>query len=328
MGKKRGAGMSTIAATNAGNRETASKTFIGPDIVPGVLLGVGLGLVVGGILLHRRTDSAVPRGTGRGRGPRFHVAGRPGTQVHVHSEGTGPDTYVLIHGIGVSSRYFRPLAKELARTATVHNIELPGHGSTPKPRRTLSVPDYARAVWDALDELGADRPILVGHSMGCQIAVEMVNMRATAAPRLVLLGPTNYPPERGFWLQALRLGQDTLREPWRINAVVLSDYIFRCRPPWYFRTVPAMLSNHIENGMANVQVPVVVVRGIKDPIVPAAWTSALAHLAPQGSMAQIDDESHVMMYRSAAEVAALCRAPASHGSSRPGDARRKSGAAM
>lgn len=320
--------MSIIVARNAGNGGSTPKTFIRLEPIPSVLLGAVLGLIVGGILLHRRTDSGASRGTDRARGPGFRTAGRPGTQVHVHSSGTGPDTYVLIHGIGVSSRYFRPLARELARTATVHNIELPGHGSTPKPRRPLSVPDYARAVWGALDELGADRPILVGHSMGSQIAVEMANMRAAAAPRLVLMGPTNYPPERGFWLQTLRLGQDTLREPWRINAVVLSDYIFRCRPPWYLRTVPAMLSNHIENGIANVQVPVLVIRGTQDPIVPAAWSSALAHLAPCGSMAQIDGESHVMMYRSAAAVAALCRAPVSHFSARLGDTRRKSGAAI
>lgn len=237
----------------------------------------------------------------------LRVAGSPGALVHVRSSGTGPDTYVLIHGIGMSSRYFRPLAAELARTATVHTIDLPGHGSSPKPRRTLSVPDYARAVWAALKELEVKRPILVGHSMGSQIAVEMTNMRPAGALALVLLGPTNYPPERGFWAQCLRLGQDTLREPWRVNAVVLSDYAFRCGIPWYLRTVPAMLLNGIENSITNVRVPVLVIRGIHDPIVPVAWTSALARLAPQGTMAQVDGESHVMMYRSAAATAALCR---------------------
>lgn len=239
------------------------------------------------------------------------MAGRPGALVHVRSSGTGPDTYVLIHGIGVSSRYFLPLAAELAHTATVHNIDLPGHGSTPKPSRTLSVRDYAHAVWDALDDLGVRRPTLVGHSMGAQVAVEMANMRAAAAPAIVLLGPTNYAPERGFWRQSLRLGHDTLREPWKVNAIVFSDYAFRCGLPWYFRTVPMMLSNRIEDTIATVQVPVLVVRGTRDPIVPAAWISALAYLAPRGTMAQVEGESHVMMYRSAAAVAALCRGVAS-----------------
>lgn len=257
----------------------------------------------------RDPGSGAPRGTGTDSPgePRFRAAGRDGGRLHVYSSGSGPDTYVLIHGIGASSRYFRPLATELARTATVHSLELPGHGSTPKPRRPLSVPDYARAVWEALDELGVSQPVLVGHSMGSQVAVEMANMRPSAPEALVLLGPTNYPPERGFWRQCLRLGQDTLGEPWRINAIVFSDYGLRCGMSWYLKTVPAMLSNRIEDGIDKVQVPVLVVRGSGDPIVPAAWTAALARLAPQGTMAQVEGENHVAMYRSAATVAALCR---------------------
>ncbi len=70
----------------------------------------------------------------------------PGALVWVRSSGTSPDTFVLIHGIRVSSRYFRPLAAKPARTAAVRSIDLPAHGSSPKPRRTFSVPDYERAA--------------------------------------------------------------------------------------------------------------------------------------------------------------------------------------
>lgn len=222
---------------------------------------------------------AVPRGgTARRTGARAQLGNRPG---HLCLDSRNRGLVAL----------FPPLAAELAHTATVHNIDLPGHGSTPKPSRTLSVRDYAHAVWDALDDLGVRRPTLVGHSMGAQVAVEMANMRAAAAPAIVLLGPTNYAPERGFWRQSLRLGHDTLRRPWKVNAIVFSDYAFRCGLPWYFRTVPMMLSNRIEDTIATVQVPVLVVRGTRDPIVPAAWISALAYLAPRGTMAQVEGKA-------------------------------------
>lgn len=227
-------------------------------------------------------------------------------RVRVHSSGAGAETYVLIHGIGVSSRYFRTLAAELARTATVHAIDLPGHGRSPKPPRPLDVGGYAAAVWTALDELGVERPVLVGHSMGAQIAVEMAASGRDPAA-LVLLGPTNYPAERGFWRQALRLAQDSLHEPLPVNAIVFSDYLFRCGPVWYLKTVPAMLDNHIEDGIGQVRVPVVVVRGERDPIAPAAWTSAIAHLAAFGSMEQLAGEQHVLMHGAPAAVADLCR---------------------
>lgn len=240
----------------------------------------------------------------------FGTADDLGAAIRVHSSGSGCHTYVLIHGIGVSSRYFRPLATELARTATVHNVDLPGHGSAPKPKHLPTVPGFARAVWSALEKLGVQSPVLVGHSMGAQVAVEMAHQLPTAASKLVLLGPTNYPPERTGVLQGFRLGQDTLREPWRVNAVVFSDYILRCGPRWYFRTLPAMLGNRIEERITEVQIPVLVVRGKNDPIVPSAWAGSLAQLAPRGTLVEVEGESHVLMYRSARAVADLCRAAA------------------
>jgi pimeloyl-ACP methyl ester carboxylesterase len=42
-------------------------------------------------------------------------------------------TYVLLHGIGVSYRYFSRLHRELALTADVYTFDLPGLGDAPRP---------------------------------------------------------------------------------------------------------------------------------------------------------------------------------------------------
>src|SRR3982751_3353809 len=52
-------------------------------------------------------------------------------------------TFVLVHGIGVSSRYFQPLASELARRGRVFLVDLPGYGAAPNPRRDVSLADHA-----------------------------------------------------------------------------------------------------------------------------------------------------------------------------------------
>ncbi|GER23086.1 dihydrolipoamide acetyltransferase [Zafaria cholistanensis] len=229
-----------------------------------------------------------------------------GATVHIHTSGAGATTYVLIHGIGVSSRYFRPLGEELAREALVHNVDLPGHGRSPKPARPLSVPDYARVLWAALDRIGVEAPVLVGHSMGAQIAAEMA-LAGRQLAGVVLLGPTNYAAERGFWRQALRLGQDTLREPFAVNAVVFTDYAFRCGLPWYLKTTPAMLGHHIEDAVGGIGAPLLIGRGAKDPLVPRRWIEELAALRPGAETAEVAGEAHVLMMKSAPEVARLCR---------------------
>lgn len=225
--------------------------------------------------------------------------------VHVRSSGAGRHTFVLIHGIGVSRRYFRPLADALSRHARVHSVDLPGHGRSPKPRRGPSIEDHADAVWATLDRLGVERPILVGHSMGSQVAVEM-GRRDRKVGGVVVLAPTNVPGERKVWRQALRLGLDTLRETPRVNAIIFSDYLLRCGPLWYARSVPAMLENHIEEGIRDVEAPVLIVRGEHDPIVPRRWVEDLASRRPGTVVAEVPGEAHVMMFHSAERVADLC----------------------
>ena len=226
--------------------------------------------------------------------------------VRFETSGAGPETYVLVHGIGASSRYFRPLARELSRGAVVLNVDLPGHGSAPKPAHALSVPDYARVLWSALEKTGVENPVLVGHSMGAQVVVEMARTGRPVAG-VALLAPTNYAPERSLWRQALRLAQDTLREPPAVNAIVFADYNFRCGPSWYLKTSTAMLGHHIEDRIAGVAAPLVIARGARDPIVPRRWVSELADLRPGTRTFEVDGEAHVLMFRSAAEVAGLCR---------------------
>ena len=226
--------------------------------------------------------------------------------VHIHTSGAGAMTYVLIHGIGVSSRYFRPLADELSRDALVHSVDLPGHGRVPKPARPLSVPDYARVLWAALDRIGTEAPVLVGHSMGAQIAAEMA-LTGRLLAGVVLLGPANYAAERGFWRQALRLGQDSLREPPSVTAVVFTEYALRCGPSWYLKTTAAMLGHHIEDAIGGIQAPLLIGRGARDPLVPRRWVEELAALRPGAETAEVAGEAHALMMKSAPEVARLCR---------------------
>jgi pimeloyl-ACP methyl ester carboxylesterase len=227
-----------------------------------------------------------------------------GFEFGTETRGAGPDEFVLVHGIGMSPRYFEPLAQELAAAATVHALDLPGFGRTRRPHRSLPMAEFGRLSVQALRDLGGGTAIVVGHSMGCQVAVEMALADPSAVRALVLLGPTTNRRERSAWRQGLRLAQDTLREPPRVNWTVFSDYA-RCGPRWYFATVPHMVGHRLEQRLRLVQVPVLLLRGEHDPIAPRAWLAELA----EGSAAvpaEVPGEAHVLMYRSPQAVARHC----------------------
>ncbi|HXF03024.1 MAG TPA: alpha/beta fold hydrolase [Arthrobacter sp.] len=235
-----------------------------------------------------------------------------GCRLRVRTVGSGPAAFVLVHGIGVSARYFEPLAAELARHGTVRLVDLPGHGGLPKPKRALGLVDLARLVHGAMERLGIGPAVLVGHSMGCQVVTELALLHPGAVTAVVLLAPTSNRRERTAWKQGLRLFQDGFREPLASNAIVVTDYL-RCGPRWYLSLLPAMLGQKLEDRIARVRVPVRIVRGSRDPIVPLYWCQELAEALPGTTVDNIDGEGHVMMFRSPAPVAQLCLVPAGPG---------------
>ncbi|MFD1214193.1 alpha/beta fold hydrolase [Arthrobacter sp. GCM10027362] len=241
----------------------------------------------------------------------MHIGGRTrrlsvdGFEFGIETRGAGADEFALVHGIGMSPRYFDPLVRELAPSAKVHALHLPGFGRTRRPRRSLSMQDFGRLSAQALRGLGAGPAIVVGHSMGCQVAVEMALADPAAVRALVLLGPTTNRRERSAWRLGLRLAQDTLREPPGANWTVFSDYA-RCGPRWYFATVPHMIGHRLEERLPLVGVPVLLLRGEHDPIAPGSWLAELLAAGGSAAAAEVPGAPHVVMYRSPQTVARHC----------------------
>src|SRR5687767_4279109 len=98
------------------------------------------------------------------------------------------DTFVLVHGLGVSSRYMIPLAQVLAKQNAVYAPDLPGHGRSDRPPRVLNVRELASALCGWLDTVRVGRAVFVGNSMGAQILVELGDIAPERIKAAVLLG--------------------------------------------------------------------------------------------------------------------------------------------
>jgi pimeloyl-ACP methyl ester carboxylesterase len=219
----------------------------------------------------------------------------------------GRPAFVLVHGIGMSHRYYRPFTETLARDCHVLVPDLPGFGRSPRPARAPGVAEQADLVAALVESAGLVAPVLVGHSMGCQVVTEVLARHPGAGGAGVLIGPVVDEEARSPLRQAARLLRDGLHEPLRVNALITADYT-RCGPRWYAATLPHMLGYRTEERIRDTAAPVLVVRGVKDPIAPAGWVQRLAAAAPRGSWAEVPDAGHVAMYVEPDRVKALCLA--------------------
>jgi 2-hydroxy-6-oxonona-2,4-dienedioate hydrolase len=215
---------------------------------------------------------------------------------------------VLLHGIGVSSRYLRPLAGRLAASHTVYAPDLPGFGRSDRLRGGPTVARLSRLLEEWLDAVAPARPdVLVGNSFGCQLLVDLAARRPERVTRLVLLGPTVDRHARTFHQQAAALALDTAREPRGLLPVQAIDYLTHLAKagPWGFRE---MLRDAVEERLPRVTAPTLVVRGTRDPIARAAWCDEVVAALPRGELAEIPGAPHAVNYAAADAVAALVAA--------------------
>ncbi|MGW1409763.1 alpha/beta fold hydrolase [Streptomyces sp. NPDC002403] len=100
---------------------------------------------------------------------------------------------LLIHGSASSARSWNPMVPLLAGSHRVIRIDLLGHGRSAKPAdRSYAIPDQAHRVGVALDRLGVEHAVVVGHSSGGVVATALAERRPDLVTALALVntGPS------------------------------------------------------------------------------------------------------------------------------------------
>lgn len=106
-------------------------------------------------------------------------------KINYKQYGEGEDI-VLLHGWGQNIEMMKPLGDNLSSDHRITIIDLPGFGLSAEPDSVLSVFDYADVVYELLNDLKIDNPIIMGHSFGGRIAI--VYASKYKVNKLVLFG--------------------------------------------------------------------------------------------------------------------------------------------
>jgi len=116
------------------------------------------------------------------------------------SAGGGDEhTVVLVHGNSSSARTWAPLmAGDFGRRFRCIALDLPGHGDSEPARDAggYSLPGYAAALTGLLRELDVAHPVVVGWSLGGQIAMEAAPLLPHAAGFVVFGAPPVASPQQ------------------------------------------------------------------------------------------------------------------------------------
>lgn len=221
----------------------------------------------------------------------------PGAEVNYAEIGQG-EPILFVHGLAGCWRNWLENLPHFGRSHRAIALDLPGFGHSPMPSWSIEMPAYGRLIHDFCEKLGIDRvAALVGNSMGGFVATEAAIERPSRFERLVLvsaagisfaeaLGRRDEALIRMFeatiphlagphrtWLARPRGRRiafgNIVNYPNRIRPELLSEQIEpSIRSPGFSAAGRAMGGYDTRDRLPEIEVPTLIVWGLKDRIVP------------------------------------------------------------
>jgi pimeloyl-ACP methyl ester carboxylesterase len=123
---------------------------------------------------------------------RFEL-GRNNVYYEYYNHKTAKKTVVLLHGFLSSTFSYRQLIPLLIKDFNVISIDLPPFGKSGKTRDySYSHQNHANSIIRLLQHLGKENIIIIGHSMGGQVALNVCYQKPDMVEKAILLCSSGY----------------------------------------------------------------------------------------------------------------------------------------
>lgn len=231
----------------------------------------------------------------------------------------------FIHGLGGSSSYFTSLMTPLQQHATLHLMDLEGHGLSPtSASSTLSIASFAKDTADILDTAGVRAVTVVAHSLGCLVAVKLALDHPNLVKKLVLMGPPPSPlPEvsvtgtlarikavrkNGMWDVANMIVQTATAEETRVSnptavAAVRASLLGQ-DPEGYAKACGALVSAPAMD-FAQIKTPTLIFTGSEDKVSPPALCDKYANQISGSKVDTLDKVGHWHLFEASEKAVNL-----------------------
>jgi 3-oxoadipate enol-lactonase len=221
---------------------------------------------------------------------------------------------VFLHGIGGAARAWRGQVDAFSDRYRTMAWDMPGYGGS-APLKSVSIATLADALQDFLQQVGAARPVLVGHSIGGMIVQQLLANNPGIAGAVVLAQTSPaFGKADGDWQKTFidaRLGPldrgETMRtlapslvkdlvgdDPDPAGLELARDCMASVPEATYRAVMLALLGFDQREALKQIAVPTLVLSGSKDRNAPAPMMAKMATYIPSATYLEIQGAGHLV----------------------------------
>jgi pimeloyl-ACP methyl ester carboxylesterase len=243
--------------------------------------------------------------------PYLDVEGRKAFFVHRQPVPAGKLPFVFVHGAGGIHRHWLYQVRDLPRLSS-YALDLPGHGESNGPGCS-SVAAYADWLIGFLDAAGLSQAILVGHSMGGAIALQVALQHPDRVSGLGLVGT-------GARLRVAPALLEMLQQDFRCALPLVSEWAYgpdaspemvRQGQQQLTATAPEVVYNdflacdgfQVMDRLQEIAAPTVVLCGTQDRMTPVKYSTYLADNIRDAGLHLVERAGHMVMLENPEAIA-------------------------
>ena len=247
-----------------------------------------------------------------------------GRSVNVLDTGGSRPPLVFLHGWSSNWQIFLLNIAAFMETHRCLALDLPGFGASEMPAEPISINGYAKTVDAVCDQLGVETVSVVGNSMGGFIGAELALSYDTRVERLVLVSAAGLSTEHLAQTPAvvlarlvtagvpfaqrfesyvvrrprLRRGamQWVVRYPEKLSVPLTQELVLSFGKPGFVPALKALLEYSYRDRLAAMEMPVLIVWGRNDLLVPVGDAERYRRLIGDNARVEIfEDTGHAPM---------------------------------
>jgi 3-oxoadipate enol-lactonase len=226
----------------------------------------------------------------------------------------GKTPVVFLHGIGGAARAWRGQIAAFSDRYRTIAWDMPGYGGS-APLANVSIATLAGALQDFLQQIGAEKPILVGHSIGGMIVQQwLIKYPRTAAAVVLAQTSPAFGKAEGDWQKQFieaRLGpldrSETMKslaptlvkelvgdDPDADGMEVARDCMGSVPEASYRAMMLALLGFDRRKALGDIAIPTLVLSGSKDKNAPAPMMAKMATYIPSSTYVELEGAGHLV----------------------------------